>query len=117
MSDTKSIQQIMRKLLYLFEVMSVSFQMKAQTVVDIIVGSPDHNTLEAAVYGKPVVFGPNYQKFREAVEMIEAGCAFPVENENDLYLIAQNFLRPDNLRLCSCLPNPLSQSSLADEQQ
>lgn len=52
-----------------------------------------HNTLEAAVYGKPVVFGPNYQKFREAVEMIEAGCAFPVENENDLYLIAQNFLR------------------------
>jgi uncharacterized surface protein with fasciclin (FAS1) repeats len=49
MSDTKSIQQIMRKLLYLFMVLCVSFQMKAQTVVDIIVASPDHNTLEAAV--------------------------------------------------------------------
>ena len=30
-------------------VLCVSFQMKAQTVVDIVVGSPDHNTLEAAV--------------------------------------------------------------------
>jgi uncharacterized surface protein with fasciclin (FAS1) repeats len=49
MSYSKSIQQIMRKLLYLFMVLCVSFQMKAQTVVDIIVGSPDHNTLEAAV--------------------------------------------------------------------
>ena len=39
----------MRKLLYLFMVLCVSFQMKAQTVVDIIVASPDHNTLEAAV--------------------------------------------------------------------
>jgi len=46
---SKSIQQIMRKLLYLFMVLCVSFQMKAQTVVDIIVGSPDHTILETAV--------------------------------------------------------------------
>ena len=39
----------MKKILYLFMVLCVSFQMKAQTVVDIVVGSPDHNTLEAAV--------------------------------------------------------------------
>ncbi len=32
-----------------------------------------HNTLEAAVYGKPVIWGPNYQKFREAKELIAAG--------------------------------------------
>ena len=37
-----------------------------------------HNILEAAVYGKPVVFGPNYQKYREATELIDAGGAFPV---------------------------------------
>jgi 3-deoxy-D-manno-octulosonic-acid transferase len=35
-----------------------------------------HNTLEAAVYNVPVVFGPNYQKFREARELIAAGGAF-----------------------------------------
>ena len=32
-----------------------------------------HNTLEAAVYGKPVIFGPKYKKFREAVELLQSG--------------------------------------------
>jgi 3-deoxy-D-manno-octulosonic-acid transferase len=40
-----------------------------------------HNTLEAAVYGVPVVFGPSYGKFREAVELVECGGAFPVDRE------------------------------------
>ncbi len=35
-----------------------------------------HNTLEAAVFGKPVVFGPVYEKYLEAVEMVEIGAAF-----------------------------------------
>jgi uncharacterized surface protein with fasciclin (FAS1) repeats len=39
----------MKKFLYLFAFLCAGFQMKAQTVVDIVVGSPDHNTLEAAV--------------------------------------------------------------------
>lgn len=34
-----------------------------------------HNTLEAAVHGKPVLFGPNYKKFREAAELTEIGAA------------------------------------------
>ncbi len=39
-----------------------------------------HNTLEAAVYGMPVVFGPNYHKFQEAVGLVERGAAYVVEN-------------------------------------
>jgi 3-deoxy-D-manno-octulosonic-acid transferase len=39
-----------------------------------------HNTLEAAVYGMPVVFGPTWQKFREARGLIEAGAAISVKN-------------------------------------
>jgi len=39
-----------------------------------------HNTLEAAVYGIPVVFGTNYQKFREARELITIGGAFSISN-------------------------------------
>lgn len=35
-----------------------------------------HNVLEAAVYGKPVVHGPEYEKFREAKDLVEAGGAF-----------------------------------------
>ncbi len=37
-----------------------------------------HNTLEATVYGVPVAFGPNYQKFKEARELIAEGAATSV---------------------------------------
>lgn len=43
-----------------------------------------HNTLEAAVFGKPVLFGPNYQKFREARELIQSGGAFSYTTEQEL---------------------------------
>jgi len=46
-------------------------------------GKGIHNTLEAAVYGIPVMFGPNYQKFREAKELILAGGGFSFINERD----------------------------------
>ena len=39
-----------------------------------------HNTLEAAVYGVPVIFGPNYHKFREARDLIAIGGAFSISN-------------------------------------
>jgi len=43
-----------------------------------------HNTLEAAVYGIPVAFGPNYEKFREAVQMVAEGCAVSVASADEL---------------------------------
>ena len=43
-----------------------------------------HNVLEAAVYGKPVVFGPEYSKYIEAVELIEAGGGISIENALEL---------------------------------
>ena len=51
-----------------------------------------HNTLEAAVYGMPVIFGPNYKKFMEAVELAEAGAGFPVSNEEEFTSIMDNLL-------------------------
>jgi len=39
-----------------------------------------HNTLEAAVWSVPVVFGPNYHRFREARKLIAVGGAFSVSN-------------------------------------
>lgn len=41
-------------------------------------GAGIHNTLEAAAHGKPVLFGPRYHKFREAIELIEKGAGFHV---------------------------------------
>lgn len=51
-----------------------------------------HNLLEAAVYDVPVVFGPNYQKFNEAKELIKAGGGFSVNNYAELKDIFGNLL-------------------------
>lgn len=43
-----------------------------------------HNTLEAAIYGIPVIFGPKYQKFNEAVSLIHEGGGFSINNGAEL---------------------------------
>ncbi|MCR6719043.1 MAG: 3-deoxy-D-manno-octulosonic acid transferase [Chitinophagaceae bacterium] len=55
-------------------------------------GKGIHNTLEAAVYGKPVFFGPVHQKFREALELKEVQGAFAVSDHQEFVLIVQNML-------------------------
>ena len=39
-----------------------------------------HNVLEAAVYGKPVVFGPVIEKYIEAVELTESGGGIVIDS-------------------------------------
>lgn len=51
-----------------------------------------HNVLEAAVWGKPVLFGPNYRKYREARELIQAEGARSVATGEELIKIADNLL-------------------------
>jgi 3-deoxy-D-manno-octulosonic-acid transferase len=36
-------------------------------------GKGIHNTLEAAVHSKPVLFGPEFKKFKEAEELVQCG--------------------------------------------
>ena len=54
-----------------------------------------HNTLEAAVYGIPVIFGPKYQKFQEALELIDAGGAFSIKSGDELYTLLDRLLADD----------------------
>lgn len=42
-----------------------------------------HNLPEAATYGIPVVFGPNHQRFKEAVDLKNNGGGFAISTEND----------------------------------
>ena len=42
--------------------------------------SGHHNILEAAVYGKPVITGPNFEKFKESVELKKLGGSFSINN-------------------------------------
>lgn len=43
-----------------------------------------HNVLEAAVYGKPVIFGPVFNQFQEAIDLLEDGAAFTIDTALDL---------------------------------
>lgn len=47
-------------------------------------GAGIHNILEAAVFGMPVIFGPNYQKFQEARDLVEYGAAFCIHDSMQL---------------------------------
>ncbi|HMR45966.1 MAG TPA: glycosyltransferase N-terminal domain-containing protein [Bacteroidia bacterium] len=55
-------------------------------------GKGIHNTLEAAVYGKPVIFGSNFQKFEEAKQLLESGGAFTISNFRELKTIFDELL-------------------------
>lgn len=46
-------------------------------------GKGIHNILEATAAGLPVIFGPNYHRFREAVELKNAGAAYVAEGPGD----------------------------------
>ncbi len=43
-----------------------------------------HNVLEAAVFGKPVIIGPEYSKFIEAEGLVNSGGAYSVESTIEL---------------------------------
>lgn len=51
-----------------------------------------HNTLEAATWGIPVVFGPKYTAFAEAVDLVEAGAAVSVSGAGDLIRTVSGWL-------------------------
>ncbi len=56
-------------------------------------GSGIHNTLEAAVYGIPVVFGPKHQKFQEALDLIQCNAAFSMSNYKEFEEITLQLLK------------------------
>lgn len=47
-------------------------------------GAGIHNTLEAATFGLPVAFGPNYAKFKEARDLVTLGAARSVSSFEEL---------------------------------
>jgi 3-deoxy-D-manno-octulosonic-acid transferase len=42
--------------------------------------SGHHNILEAAVYGKPVITGPNFEKFKESIDLKKLGGSFTINH-------------------------------------
>ena len=51
-------------------------------------GSGIHNTLEAAAFGMPVIFGPKYDKFKEARDLVELKAGFSINNQEEFSVVA-----------------------------
>lgn len=61
-----------------------------------------HNVLEAAVWNKPVIFGPNNKNFQEAQGLRKAGGGFEIKDYGEFVGLMQRFERnPDFLESCS----------------
>lgn len=54
-----------------------------------------HNTQEALVFGCPVVIGPKYHKFVEAVDLVEKGGMFSVSNQQEFNDIFEKLMHDD----------------------
>lgn len=61
-------------------------------------GSGIHNTLEAAVYGIPVIFGTKYHKFDEAKELINRKAGFSISNTYEFSELLQKFIEDSKFR-------------------
>lgn len=57
-----------------------------------------HNVLEAAVYGIPVVFGPEFEKYIEAVELEELEAAFSIESAVEAEALFSKLFENEELR-------------------
>ncbi len=57
-----------------------------------------HNVLEPAVFGIPVVMGPVYRKFVEAVSLTSAKVAFPVQNADEAAAVVSQLANDDSQR-------------------
>ena len=51
-----------------------------------------HSTIEAAVYGLPVIFGPNHNSFVEPAEMLEKGCGFEISSQQEFESILKKLI-------------------------
>ncbi len=50
-----------------------------------------HNILEPATFGIPIIIGPNYQKFKEAIDLVALNGCFVIHNNEALTSILNKF--------------------------
>jgi 3-deoxy-D-manno-octulosonic-acid transferase len=64
--------------------LSSVYKYAAFTYIGGAFGRGLHNILEAAAFGSPLFFGPDYDRFQEAKDLVALGCAFPVRSASEL---------------------------------
>jgi 3-deoxy-D-manno-octulosonic-acid transferase len=61
-------------------------------------GAGIHNILEAAAFGAPVIFGPNYERFKEARDLVELNAGFSINNQEELLSTAGSLMSDEQFR-------------------
>lgn len=57
-----------------------------------------HNVLEPATFGVPIVIGPNYNKFNEAIELVNEEACFTIDNSKKLSVLLRKFFNEKQKR-------------------
>jgi 3-deoxy-D-manno-octulosonic-acid transferase len=61
-------------------------------------GAGIHSVLEPAAFGMPIFFGPNYQNFQEAVDLVERKGVFAVRDQGELTQMIRHFADDERAR-------------------
>lgn len=91
-ADEKNIQKANCIIIDCFGLLSSIYRYGQVAYVGGGFGAGIHNVPEAAVYGIPVIFGPNHKKFKEAKELIIAGGGFSISRSEDFELVMDRLL-------------------------
>jgi len=55
-----------------------------------------HNTLEPAIFGLPIIIGPNYKGFKEAEDLVNKKGIFPIKDKESFFKLLSNLLEDQN---------------------
>lgn len=66
-------------------------------------GAGIHNTLEAAAFGMPVIYGPKYHKFKEARDLVELKAGFAINSQDELNAITSLLMNDETARYAAAV--------------
>jgi len=99
LSEGKNLRQVQVLIVDTIGILSSIYRYADLAYIGGGFGVGIHNTLEAAIYNIPVIFGPNYLRFQEAVNLKEVGVAFSVNDSDELIPLLNNLLEDEKRRL------------------
>lgn len=85
----------------IFNTIGLLARLYKQTQIAYIGGSFGkgiHNVMEPAIFGQPVIFGPNHLNSHEAGELLKIGAAFRITNQQEFYSKALLLIQDPALR-------------------
>ncbi|MBQ4393127.1 MAG: 3-deoxy-D-manno-octulosonic acid transferase [Prevotella sp.] len=116
--DTNATQEPQALIIDCFGLLSTIYRYADVCYVGGGFGVGIHNTLEAAVWGAPVIFGPNNEKFQEAQELKHCGGGIQIDSYDDFERLMQCFAaNPESRSEAGCQAAAYVQSKAGATRQ